>query len=231
MTATTTTRADWSMTNQRYLAAATSELCALLEARTTPDALSRIRDRSGLPLDDDAEAIAATMDAPPALHVLERIFGLSPFERDLLLLCAAMEFEAAIGPLCAALNGDAQRAYPTFGLALAALPNAYWSALAPTAPLRRWRLIEVGAGNALTLSPLRIDERILHYLTGIRYLDSRLIGMMHLLPSARRASPVASGHRGPHRAHVDAGGTCASSLHPALWCGRFEPAEYRGCGM
>ena len=166
----------------------------------------------------------------PAIHV-ERIFRLSPFECELLLLCAAMEFDAPIGRSLRGASWRLTRAYPTFGLALAVLPDAHWSALAPTAPLRRWRLIEVGAGNALTLSPLRIDERILHYLTGIRsspfpaHWDDVSAGRL------RRAGSVASGHRGPHRAYVDAGGTCASSLHPALWCGRFEPAEYRGRGM
>jgi AAA+ superfamily predicted ATPase len=59
-------------------------------------------------------------------------------------------------------------------LALAAFPESHWSALVSAAPLRRWRLIEVGAGDTLTQSPLRIDERILHYLNGLSYLDDRL---------------------------------------------------------
>jgi hypothetical protein len=33
-------------------------------------------------------------------------------------------------------------------------------------------------GNALTSSPLRIDERILHYIAGVSYLDEQLIGMV-----------------------------------------------------
>ncbi|PWT85214.1 MAG: ATPase, partial [Proteobacteria bacterium] len=65
-------------------------------------------------------------------------------------------------------------ASPTFGLALSKLADAHWSALLPSAPLRYWHLIEVGGGENLTLSPLRIDERILHYLTGMSYLDARL---------------------------------------------------------
>ena len=100
-----------------------------------------------------------------------------------------MEFDAAIAPLCAGAQGDPQRAYPTFSLALAALPDAHWSALTPTAPLRHWRLIEVGAGPALTLSPLRIDERVMHYLAGIRHRDARLIGLIDPLPAARDLVP------------------------------------------
>src|SRR5262249_62344332 len=61
---------------------------------------------------------------------------------------------------------------------LAVLPEPHWSALMPTAALRRWRLIEVGDGDTLTGSPLRIDERVLHHLTGLSYLDPRLHGLM-----------------------------------------------------
>lgn len=57
------------------------------------------------------------------------------------------------------------------------LKDAYWEALAPTTPLRRSRLIEIGAGNTLTTSPLRIDEQILHYLTGTYHLNERLVAM------------------------------------------------------
>ena len=48
-----------------------------------------------------------------------------------------------------AAHGDAGARYPTFGLALAALPTPHWSALAPAAPLRRWRLVELDAGPSL----------------------------------------------------------------------------------
>ncbi|MEX0269736.1 ATP-binding protein [Leptolyngbyaceae cyanobacterium UHCC 1019] len=113
----------------------------------------------------------------PPLATLCRLFHLSPFERDLLLLCAGMELEADFAPLCAAAQGNPQRSYPTFSLALAALPNPNWSAIAPNAPLRHWRLIDIGEGNALTHSPLRIDEQILHYLMGNDHLNEQLVGM------------------------------------------------------
>ncbi|HEB98831.1 MAG TPA: ATP-binding protein, partial [Thiotrichales bacterium] len=59
-----------------------------------------------------------------------------------------------------------------------AFPEAHWSALTPTAPLRRWRLIDLGAGSTLMTSPLRIDERVLHHLTGTPHLDEQLIGFV-----------------------------------------------------
>ena len=117
-----------------------------------------------------------------ALERLCAVFGLSSFERDVLLLCAGVELEASIAALVAEIQ--AGRAVPTFGLALAALPEAHWSALAPAAPLRRWHLLEPGpgehltCGETLTTSPLRLDECILHFLTGVFYLDERLAGLV-----------------------------------------------------
>lgn len=129
------------------------------------------------------------MEEPPAIEKLCQIFSLSPFERDVLLLCAGMEFDGEWASLCAKVAGDPQRNYPTFSLALAVLPQAYWGAIAPNAPLRRWRLVEMGASNSLTACPLRIDERILHYLAGIDHLDDRLIGMVEEVAAEDIAVP------------------------------------------
>src|SRR5205823_3244883 len=68
--------------------------------------------------------------------------------------------------------------YPTFSLALAALPEAHWSALSPSASLRRWRLIELTSNEGLVSAPLRIDERVLHFLTGFNCFDDRLLGLI-----------------------------------------------------
>ncbi|MFB2891742.1 ATP-binding protein [Aerosakkonemataceae cyanobacterium BLCC-F50] len=105
-------------------------------------------------------------------------FRLSDFERDLLLLCVGMELNATFASLCADAQGDQQLDYPTFSLAMSIFAEPHWSAIAPHSPLRRWRLIEVGTGKTLTTSPLAIDERVLHYLIGIDYLDRRLQGII-----------------------------------------------------
>jgi ATPase family associated with various cellular activities (AAA) len=133
---------------------------------------------------------------PSALEDLCAAFGLSSFERDVLVLCAGVELDSAVAPLCAAAHGDPSRPFPTFSLALAALPDAHWSALSPEAPLRRWRLIEVGAGPTLTLAQLRIDERVLHHVVGLRYPDDRLGAMIE--PVGR----VAAGDLSPSHAAV-----------------------------
>lgn len=135
------------------------------------------------PGEDLRESEAHHTAEPAALDALCVSFGLSTFERDVLLLVAGMELEAGFASACAAAQGDPRRAYPTFGLALALLPQAHWSAVLPTAPLRRWRLLEVGQGDTLMTSHLRIDERILHYLTGLSYVDERLVGLVDVIES------------------------------------------------
>lgn len=115
---------------------------------------------------------------PPTLETISQKFALSPFEQNILLLCAGMELDGEWGSLCARAMGDSEKPYPTFTLALSIFPNAHWNAIIPTAPLRRWRLIELVNSNFLTSSPLWIDERIVHHLTGISHLDERLLGIV-----------------------------------------------------
>jgi ATP-dependent 26S proteasome regulatory subunit len=119
---------------------------------------------------------AAAADPPPALHLLGERFGLSPFEQNVLLLCAGMELDTRIAGLCAQAQDNPSRPYPTFALALALFDDPAWDALSPERPLRRWRLVEINQPPAqpLTVSALRADERIVNYLKGLNYLDDRL---------------------------------------------------------
>src|SRR5262245_33537100 len=138
---------SWQAANQRYLMAALGTVRAALDryaARTWGDAA-----QDAATVEQAQPAAAPTMPDPAALETLCATFELSPFERDLLLLCAGAELDVTFAAACAAAHGDPRRAYPTFGLALAALPEAHWSALTPEAPLRRWRLIEAGGGDVL----------------------------------------------------------------------------------
>lgn len=118
-------------------------------------------------------------DFPPsALELICDRFGLSPFERDVLLLCAGREFDSSWGVLWGKLQGSNETAYPTFSLALSILSSVHWDALTPEAPLRRWQLIELRGNGILTQKELAIDEQILHYLAGIQHLDERLQGLV-----------------------------------------------------
>ena len=179
MNATTINR-NWNQANYRYLSAALALVCGILENHTAREQ-NQPEEKNQEYLQQALQEAAAAMPAPSALERICKMFRLSSFERDLLLLCAGMELNGDFVKLCATINGDSQRAYPTLSLALAALPHVHWDAIAPNAPLRHWRLIQIGDGHSLTLSPLRIEERILHYLTGIQYLDERLAGIIEPL--------------------------------------------------
>ncbi len=108
-----------------------------------------------------------------ALGRLQTIFDLSPFERDVLLLCAGASLESRFLAACAAAHKNPQMTWPTFGLALQTLDAPHWSALSRNRPLRYWRLLELDAGPLLH-APLRLDERILQFLIGVHSADERL---------------------------------------------------------
>jgi hypothetical protein len=121
---------------------------------------------------------------PVTLQGLVAAFGLSQFEAEILLLCAGVEIDPEISRTVARLNGDAARCAPTFGLAFEHLERPHPTACLAEAPLRLWQLIDVGAGDSLTSSPLRIDVRILAFLLGTPSSDQRLIGLVDWLPAA-----------------------------------------------
>ncbi len=180
----------WNEANQRYLMAAFAAVRDVLERHARSRDASEA-EQQACALQQELRAAAQAMPAPPALEKLCAAFGLSPFEREVALLCAGMELDSAFASLCAAAQGEPNRPYPTFSLALAALHEPHWSALTPPAPLRRGRLIEIAAGSALTTSPLRIDECVLHYLAGAQHLDERLVGLIEPL---RRSGDLVRSH-------------------------------------
>jgi hypothetical protein len=119
------------------------------------------------------------MERPPAIDELTSIFDLGTFERELLLLCAGVEMESTLSERCAELVGRSPCGFVTFGLAMGTLSDPNWSALAPSSPLRRYRLIEMESGHGFITAPVHIDERILHYLAGVNQIDQRLEGVVH----------------------------------------------------
>jgi hypothetical protein len=158
------TTPGWIDANQKRLTAELARVRALVARK-----LGR---EHAPPAPREAIAQACPVPGGSSLDAACAAFSLSPFERDLLLLCAGVEMSSEMLALVAAAQGE--RPAVTFALALSLLPDAHWSSITPAAPLRRWRLVEVGPGDALTSSPLRIDERILHVLAGLDCLDERL---------------------------------------------------------
>jgi hypothetical protein len=174
----------WLAANQRSLMAEVEAVRAALLARSGPDAPARpTRSQEPLEPSEPQPPAPPATDLPSALDAVCAQLGLSGFERQIIVLCVAPELDGRFGEVLGAAQGDTARAYPTFGLALAAFPDAHWSALSPWAPLRRWRLIEPGPG-LLTAAPLHVDEWLLHMLTGAGGLDQRLAAVVRPLEAA-----------------------------------------------
>ncbi|HEX8365494.1 MAG TPA: ATP-binding protein [Allosphingosinicella sp.] len=133
-----------------------------------------------------ADLTAPQTDEGSPLALLCATFDLTPFERDVLLLCAGVELDSELAGLVSRLQDGSP---PTFSLALGALAEPHWSALLPTGALRYWRLVEIAAGPSLVASPIRIDERILHLLVGLQYLDERLAARVDLAESPDELVP------------------------------------------
>ena len=119
----------------------------------------------------------------PALDVLTRLFRLSDFERDIMLLCLAPEVDSTFAPLYAYLQDDMTRRAPTPHLAYAVFDADRPDVLSETAPLRRYRLLQLAAQTAqpIASSSLYLDERMVDYLRGINRPDERLAPLMRPL--------------------------------------------------
>ena len=170
---TTASTASWAEANQACLVMEFARLRQKLDAANPQG-----DDTSSYPSTDTSpHQECEPLHPPSAIDQLSETFGLSPFERQILLLCAGIEMDSTLATLCSDALGfgrSDRRGAISFSLALAVLDDPHWSALAPSAPLRRFHLVELESGHGLTSAPLRIDERILHYLAGVNQLDSRL---------------------------------------------------------
>ena len=164
---TTAATSNWTEANQAYLSGALRRLRGLLGGPA-----------DGVAASGDPDEIARRMERPPALLALAAAFGLSAFERDLLLMCAGLELDTDFARAARRAGDAGTVAQPTFGTALALLPGAHWSALAPSAPLRRWRLVELTLGGLLVQTPLRAAERVVHFLAGVQTLDPEIAGVV-----------------------------------------------------
>ena len=102
----------WADANQRMLTAEFARLKAQLAGQDTAPARQAI------------EQARAELTSAAAIDELSAAFGLSAFERDLLLLCAGVEMDGALPAQCAASNAGPGRPFATFALALAALDTS-----------------------------------------------------------------------------------------------------------
>ena len=114
----------WLAANQRALMAEVAAVRATLLGPDGPGPSPAGAREIPAP-DRRAEQVGSSLDAVCAC------FSLSGFERRIVVLCAAVELDGHFSEVLASAQQDPAQAYPTFGLALAAFPDAHWSALAP----------------------------------------------------------------------------------------------------
>ena len=127
--------------------------------------------------------------SPPALDRLASLFGLTSFERKILLLGAGVALDPGFAALLQDITEGVHPFPLTFSLPLAAFQDAHWSALSPARPLRYWRMVECGRRRLFADDPFSIDEQIVHFLTGLTYFDERLAGIAEPVSPGRWVTP------------------------------------------
>jgi adenylate kinase family enzyme len=162
-----------------------------------PPDLAALRDRlAGERAQIADQARAAQLDGiePPLLRVA-RLFGLSEFECDVLLLALAIEFDLQYERLYAYIQDDVTKKRPSVDLALRLLcPDPAGrtrarAAFAPGAPLLRHRLIQLiddGQRQPPLLARfIKLDERIVAELLGQPAPDPQIAAFVALVRPAR----------------------------------------------
>lgn len=124
-----------------------------------------------------AMTVMESGDPLPALVILGHRFGLSVFEQQVMLLCTAMELDTRIPALCAKAQHDSGKPFPTFALAMSLFNDPSWDVMSAQRPLRYWQLVDIErlTNQPLITSGLKGDERIIHFIKGLNYLDERIV--------------------------------------------------------
>jgi hypothetical protein len=148
---------------------------------------------------DDALAGESRSEPPPPIVVLGTLFGLSPFECDVLMLSLAAELDPSLSRLFAYVQDDPRRPYVTPHLVLSLLLTdegervEALASFASMAPLRRFRLLHLEAApeTLLGLRTMRLDDRVAEYLRGINRPDERIADLLRPLPATTPVAPHA----------------------------------------
>lgn len=123
---------------------------------------------------------------------LGRLFQLSMFDVDTLLVCLLPELDLAYQRLYAYLQDDVTKKSPTVNLVLQLLCESFTDTLkareafSPEAPLVKCHLLRLYDDYSSRPTPLlakflQVDERITSYLLGIDQIDARLLSFTHLV--------------------------------------------------
>ncbi|CUS33999.1 ATP-binding protein [Candidatus Nitrospira nitrificans] len=168
---------------------------------------------------------------------LQRVYGLTDFDLDVILIGLAPELDLRYERIYAYLHDDISRRRPSIDLALNLLCVSAGQKLqqrerfAPDAPLVRNRVIDIFADPHHVNPPLlsrhyRVDEQIVRLLLLEDSLDSRLAAFCEMaapLPSDERAPLAESMEQELHAvASVHAQSPVRLYFHGPSYCGQVE---------
>lgn len=138
-------------------------------------------------------AAAEADGAVPALEILADAFDLTPFERDVVVLCYALEREPSLARLYAYIQDDVGRTHATPQLAGCVFGQSTGArydlseVFTPQSTLRRFQLVELKNTSHELLpilsQPMRLDERMVSFLDGRNHIDERIARLLRTEPS------------------------------------------------
>ena len=163
---------EWLFESARHL----RELYAPLRAK--------LDELAGLEAEDwEFESIEATRQRPTALGVLCSSFGLTRFERDVMVILAMMNLDTGLPSIFMSAFTDGVPAVNFLKLLDTFTEAAHLeqASLAPDGTLRRWELVRVSESQTMTEAALNtrtlvLDDWVYLYLSGIDSMDAILQG-------------------------------------------------------
>lgn len=146
--------------------------------------------------------------------------SLSPTERDIVLLCAAIEIMPELGWYCAKFHSSLGRGehldHVSPGMIAAIFGQAGGQALDPTFVLRKWQLVQIGRGR-YSHSLVQIDRSLLHYLMGHCYEDALFSGSLKKI-TPEPVRPIPTSYQAAITQINDYWRGSLTGLHPIQLC-------------
>jgi len=159
---------------------------------------------------DQRKTASLKNDIDLRLLELQRLFALSAFEMDILLVCLGVELDLRYERLYAYLQDDVTKKRPSVDLVLNLLTFSTVECLtarhyfAHTAPLVRHRIIEIVEDPSQPHPPLlakylKLDHRVVQYLVGGDEPDTRLQPFAWMYDNSKSRSSVLVNDATKHR--------------------------------
>src|SRR5262249_55400615 len=117
MLVTSILTSNWVDANQHYLSVALALVRNALKRYIADQYNLMEAEDQEQDLQQELDELASSMPVPAALTELCKTFGLSPFERDVLLLCAGVEFDGEFAALCVEASAGKRQVPSSPGLA------------------------------------------------------------------------------------------------------------------